>query len=218
MPLNEVLLHFTPLYPSLGLGRDFDPSNAIWQAFLARLTTHRDRVDWAHTCYLDGRTRAGGDVDRSPTFGCFSYALWPENRVRMHFRNGEEGSHGPLSRARRPVRIAELTAMVRHLRAVLPPAATIVGGSWLYNIEAYRRLFPPAFLATSRIGAHEYQFIALWGQFLDRHGNVRAVMTRAFQDCLARQITADGLELCFPYRVLRLESPVEAFYDFYGIA
>ena len=36
-----------------------------------------------------------------------------------------------------------------------------------------RALFPPAFLATARVGDGEYQFMAQWGQLLDRHGDVR---------------------------------------------
>jgi hypothetical protein len=107
--------------------------------------------------------------------------------------------------------------MFHHLRNVLPAAATVVGGSWLYNIDAYRRLFPPEFLATSRVGAAEYQFIAQRGQFLDRHGEVRPMMARTFLNRLAQQIMEDGLPDCFPYRVLRLEAAVDSFYEFYGI-
>jgi hypothetical protein len=217
VPLEQALLHFTPLYLSFGLPRDFDQLNPIWRAFLAGLARHQEPVDWAYRYYLQRQAHGREDLDLDPTFGCFYYALWPENRVRIHFRNGEETNRGPLSRARRPQRLAELAAMFRHLRRVLPPAATVVGGSWLYNIEAYRSLYPPEFLASSRVGADEYQFIAHWGQFLDRHGEVRPMMVRTFMDRLARQASAEGLPQCFPYRVLRLESSIYAFYDFYGI-
>jgi hypothetical protein len=219
IPLDDALLHFTHLYLSFGLRRDFDPLNPIWQAFLDGLTLHPDLVDWTWTFYLERQTDARADVaEPDRAFGCFYYALWPENRVRIHFQNHEPADHSPLSRARRPQRLAELAAMFRHLRNLLPPAATIVGGSWLYNIEAYRRLFPPGFLATAKPGPNEYQFIAQWGQFLDRHGQVKPTIARTFEDRLARQITEDGLQYCFPYRVLRLESAIDPFYEFYGIA
>jgi len=218
LPLDDALFRFTPLYLSLGLDRDFDPRHPAWQAFVGELTTHEDVVDRAHTFYLQRRTHASADADgRQPAFGCFSYSLWPDSRVRIHFRNAELDHHSPLGRDRRTQRLAELATMFRHLQAVVPATATVVGGSWLYNIEAYRRLFPPEFLATARTGANEYRFIALWGQFLDRHGHLRAPTARSFLDGLGRHLTEESLEHCFPYRVLRLESALRPFCEFYGI-
>jgi hypothetical protein len=218
LPLDDTLFRFTPLYLSLGLGRDFDPRHPTWQAFMVGLAEDRDVVDWTHTFYLSHHANVSADaVALRPTFGCFYYSRWPENRVRIHFRNDEIDPHGPLDRDRRPKRLAELTAMFSHLSEIVPPTATVVGGSWLYNIEAYRRLFPPEFLATARTGANEYRFLALWGQFLDRHGHLRATTARTFLDGLGRHLTEESLEHCFPYRVLRLESAVRPFYEFYGI-
>ena len=70
--------------------------------------------------------------------------------------------------------------MFRHLRDEHPAPHTVVGGSWLYNIDAYRRLFPPEYLATAKIGDAEYQFLAQWGQFLDCHGHLKAPVAQAF--------------------------------------
>jgi hypothetical protein len=219
IPLGEVLLQFTPLYLSFGLRKDFDPRHPIWQAFVGGLTPHQDFVDWTYTFHREQQIHARPQVvDLASTFGCFYYALWPETRVRLHFANLEMACYSPLSRERRPQRHAELAAMFRHLRNVLPATATVIGGSWLYNVEAYRRLFPPKFLATSRVGAAEYQFMAQWGQFLDRHGDVRPMMARTFLGRLTHQSTEDGLPDCFPYRVLRLEAPIDFFYEFYGVA
>jgi hypothetical protein len=95
--------------------------------------------------------------------------------------------------------------------------ATVVGGSWLYNIDAYHRLFPPGFLATARAGPNEYQFIALWGQFLDRHGRVKPRIARPFLEGLEQRVTEESLLHGFPYRVLRLESAITTFYRFYGL-
>jgi hypothetical protein len=66
-------------------------------------------------------------------------------------------------------------------------------------------------------GPNEYRFIALWGQFLDRHGHLKATTARTLLDGLGRHLTEESLEHCFPYRVLRLESAVRPFYEFYGI-
>ena len=219
LPLDEALLHFTHLYLSFGLPRDFDRLNPVWRAFVAGFTSPRDLVEWTYTFYLQQQTRVRADaVPIDPAFGCFSYVVWPHNRVRLHFQNVETPDHSALSRVHHRQRLAELAAMFRHLRDLLPSNATVVGGSWLYNIEAYRRLFPLAFLATAQVGANEYQFMAQWGQFLDRHGQIKPTIAGSFLDQIARRATGDSLEDCFPYPVLRLEAPIGPFYEFYGLA
>lgn len=93
----------------------------------------------------------------------------------------------------------------------------MVGGSWLYNIEAYRRLFPPAFLATAAPEEPEPQFIALWGQFLDHRQQVKPDLASQFRAEFSRQTTLSGLLHSFPYPVLRLECPLRVFYEHFGV-
>jgi hypothetical protein len=57
----------------------------------------------------------------------------------------------------------------------------------------------------------------LWGQFLDRHGEIRKSTTSQFLERLERQSSGDGLDECFPFPVLSVEASVTEFYDFYGI-
>ena len=105
--------------------------------------------------------------------------------------------------------------MFRHLSGRFAPDTRIVGGSWLYNVDAYRALFPPDYLATAQVGPAEYQFMALWGQFLDRRGDARQPATRALLDRLAQPPGAGGPAECFPYQVLRLESALGPMREFY---
>ena len=72
-------------------------------------------------------------------------------------------------------------------------------------------------IAPYQAGANEYRFLALWGQFLDRHGQVKPTIARTFLEGLEQRATEDSLQHCFPYRVLRLESAISPFYEFYGI-
>jgi hypothetical protein len=37
--------------------------------------------------------------------------------------------------------------MFAHIAEHEPQATTVCGASWLYNCEAYRRLFPPSYTA-----------------------------------------------------------------------
>jgi hypothetical protein len=93
----------------------------------------------------------------------------------------------------------------------------VAGASWLYNIEAYRRLFPPPYLATARVVGDRFQRMPLWGQFLDHRGDLKPAIVREFRERLAHLQTIDGLGRCFPFQVRALEAPVRAFYDFHGV-
>jgi hypothetical protein len=216
LPLAQALLDYTHLYLAFGLGRDFEPADPVWQAFLTERPAERSLVDWTFEFHRARQARLPPKV-AEPGFGCFSYALWPEQRVRLHFHNGETTSQGPLSLARRPQRLAELTALFRDLQQRVPATTTVIGGSWLYNLEAYRRLFPEPYLATAQAGTTEFQFIALWGQFLDRHGAVRPDMAQVLLERSARCAAGDDLNTCFPYRVLRLACELAPFYRYYGL-
>ena len=55
----------------------------------------------------------------------------------------------------------------------------------------------------------------LWGQFLDRSGEIKESMTRQFLERLEGQASLDSLNQCFPFQVLRVEASVSEFYDFY---
>ena len=91
------------------------------------------------------------------------------------------------------------------------------GRSPLARVDAYRRLFPPSYLATAHVIPRRFQHMPLWGQFLDRHGAVKEDRARQFLERLERESSPDGLEQCFPLQVLSLTAPVQDFYAFHGI-
>jgi hypothetical protein len=86
--LQRSLLEHTHLYLAFELGRDFDPSNEIWQDFLCRALAGDDRAKYTHHFYSERIAKQPGQPPE-PSFGCFSYALWEGNRVRLHFRNAK---------------------------------------------------------------------------------------------------------------------------------
>ena len=213
--LQQSLLEYTHLYLAFGLGRDFDPQNPIWQDFLCQITKPTDPAEYTHRFYL---VRMAEQPKHQPdhTFGCFSYALWDGNRVRLHFRSVKD-EPGVLQKDKLPERVAELKAMFGHLRQIVPVTSTVIGGSWLYNIEAYRRLFPANYLDSAQGGHNECQFISLWGQFLFYDGRVRQSLAETFWERLEEQKTLQGLKYCFPYPILRLQSSIEDFFTHYGV-
>jgi hypothetical protein len=216
LPLAHALFEYTNLYIRFGLGRDFDPGHPIWQEYLAGVQDTNDRREWTYRFY-SRRPEDMGAPAVEATFGCFSYARASGDRVRLHFQNAETDGQSPLGIGRRSQRLAELTALFEHVKRTERQPLQVVGASWLYNLEAYRRLFPASYLATARGLEHRFRHMPLWGQFLDRNGEIKENMTRPFLERLERQSTLDSLDHCFPFQVVRVEASVLEFYDFYGI-
>jgi len=216
LPLTHTLFQYTNLYIRFGLGRAFDDAHPVWQQFVAGLAHADDAGDWTYRFYLT-RDEATAGPSVVASFGCFSYARLSDGRLRLHFRNVDAEGQSPLARDRVPHRMADLTALFAHIKATEPGPRRMVGASWLYNVDAYRRLFPIAYLSTARALTGRFRHMPLWGQFVDRHGAVKAGMTRPFLAQLARQTSVDDLDRCFPLPVLTVEAPADDFYAFYSV-
>jgi len=216
LPLARALLEYTNLYARFGLGRDFEPAHPTWQEYLAGLRDPNEYHEWTYRFYLK-RPEALTAPGVVATFGCFSYSPSSGGRIGLHFLNAERDGHSPLAIDRLEQRLADLAALFEHVKRSQPQALQVVGASWLYNLEAYRRLFPVSYLATAHVIGHRFQHMPLWGQFLDRHGEIKEGMTRQLLDCLERLTSVDGLDQCFPLQVLAAEASVTYFYEFYRI-
>lgn len=213
LPLARALFEYTNLYIRFGLGWDFDAAHPTWQEYLAGLRDATDSREWTYRFYAM-RPDAGPAV--VATVGCFSYARSSGDRIRLHFRNAETDGHSPLGKERRDRRVAELAALFALVKQTVREPVRVVGASWLYNLEAYRRLFPETYLATARVIRQRFRHMPLWGQFLDRGGDVRESVASQFRERLGRQTSLDDLDQCFLFQVLSVESPVTEFYEFYG--
>jgi hypothetical protein len=216
MPFERALLQYTNFYIRFGLGRGFDPTHPGWQEYLAGLRAARDGGTWTHRFYVArGRNVMAPGIVAS--FGCFAYARLDAERIRLHFHNAETDGEPPLAITRREQRLADLAALFRHVERTKPGPLRVVGASWLYNIDAYRRLFPRTYLDTARVIRDRFQHLPLWGQFVDRRGQLRGDVAREFLARLGRPSSAGGLNECFPLPVLRLEAPVTDFLEFHGL-
>ena len=216
LPFARALLEYTNLYIRFGLGHAFDPAHPTWQAYLAGLRDTRDRRRWTYDFY-----RRRPDAMAAPsvvaTFGCFAYARPTHERIRLHFQNAETDGRSPLALDRVAARRAELAALFAHVKRTERSPLQVRGVSWLYNLDAYRRLFPLAYLATARVAAGRFQHMPLWGQFVDRDGAMREEPTRQLLERLERQSNLDALERCFPLQPLAVDAPVQTFYEFYRL-
>jgi len=112
--------------------------------------------------------------------------------------------------------LADLAALFDHVKRTREEPVRVIGASWLYNREAYRRLFPESYLATARV-IQRFQHMPLWGRFIDRHGEIKDAMARELRERLAHRSGLEGLDRCFPFQVVAVEAPAPEFYEFYGV-
>jgi hypothetical protein len=189
---------------------DFDPTHPAWVEFEQAIAIGADPAEYAHGAYLEG------DVEEeSPQGPCFTFNYWPEDRlVRIHFGNDSQGL------ALRPesveARTQELQSILVTIASDHSEAAVVRGTSWLYHLDAYRRLFPPRFIERLSSAGHPHQFAALWCQFIDRHGVVKPDLAIPFLDAIERSSTTYELDGAFPLDVLAATAEIGLFYDQFG--
>lgn len=116
------------------------------------------------------------------------------------------------------VRASELHAMFQQIKQRHPDARVVQGGSWLYNWEAYRRLFPPAFGQAAEI---EKMFTLtgrnVWGQFLRRNGDIHQETMTWFLERVSQLKRMEDYPHCFRYPNVRTEAAIQLFYEFYAV-
>jgi hypothetical protein len=214
--VESTLLLYTNLYIRFGIGRDFDANNPIWQEYLEGLHRAADTTGWTYRFYLKQQQLVSL---KSPAlfFGCFSYTIVNGNRIRLHFHNNESPKQSPLGNDQIDKRLSELKNMFVCIKNDMNSPTSVIGASWLYNLEAYRRLFPSTYLATAQVGTNDFPFLPLWGQFIDHLGHVKENLVVQFLQCLDKQHRLDEIAKCFPFQVLHLESSVQEFYQFYSV-
>lgn len=218
--LSASVARNTNFHRRFGFGRIDDgvcaPEWADYRELLAGAETHEARLDV--TCSFFAQCPDEKHPDSETRFGCFGFELQGERgAVRIHFGNREEGGISPLSRARMAERQRELREMFAHIRAAHPEASRVRGGSWLYRVEAYRRLFPPGYVKSCRPahGSMRFDGTSSWGQFLDRQGGVKPDLCEIFLRNLP-SLDPKSAEDVFPLPAMRAEAPVGLFFEFYG--
>lgn len=189
--------------------QNFDPAHPAWVRFTEAVEEGADPAEVAYQVYLDGDAEAD-----DPLGPCFAHDYWPEERlVRIHFTNNAAGT--ALRSAQVDDRRAELRAIVAAVTRDHPDAAVVRGMSWLYHLEAYRRLFPPAFIAGLRPAGKPHQFAALWCQLIDRFGVVKPALADPFLAAVDQATTMAELDAAFPLEVLATSAEVRVFADHY---
>lgn len=150
-------------------------------------------------------------------FGCFSYNLHPGGKsILLHFANNDTPEPGFLSEQRIPVRLDELKNMFSDIKSKYPDFKFVISSSWLFNIEAFTRLFPPEFISSKQIKT-DYHSMGMWGQFMNKYGGVKEDLAKQFIGRLSKATTFEELEQSFPLKELKITADLNCFYDMYKI-
>ena len=219
-PVSNAVLLYTSFFRRFGLGHPDDAgSSIVWQTYSDKLETlrsHEERLLWTQAVY------AQSPLDQVPVgqrrFGCFSLELRETKIVRCHFGNYDRDGLSPLLETKLALRRQELKELFGYVKQTYPNAKEVWGVSWLYNVNAYTRLFPQAHSESRQIltGMTRFQGSSSWGQFLNYRGNVKPNLRHQFLENL-NQLNEDKLWEVFPLPTLMLKSPVRTFYDYYGV-
>lgn len=221
-PLGEAVLRHTNFHRRFGLGRINTGVATAWTTYaeaLEGLASLADQVALTQATFIQAPPEALPGPGRTG-FGCFACdnAVAPDGSVQIHFRNADadEGG-GPLAAGKLARRKGEMAALVAHVRATRPEATHIRGRSWLYNLEAYRRVFPPDYGAARRpIGDEPVSLDgnSLWGQVIASDEGVRGAARDAIVAALPNLDPAAPWR-AFPFAVLRTRAPLASFDAFY---
>ena len=212
LSLGASIAHCTNLRRRLNL---WGPAGANrWNEFVARIgNSNNERRDALSLCtqWYEDRPR----LATGRSFGCFSFDPPDTSGVlRIHFVPPETTSTSPLASANTGARVQELCELFSHVRREEPGVLSVRGVSWLYNLEAYRRLFPRSYAKSIQaidVPLH-LNGSSTWGQVLNWRQGVKPEMRDAL---LARMTTMrpEAPWKAFPLQALTASGDVADFYE-----
>lgn len=226
-PFGDCLLKYTALYRRLTNTKlKANEPSENWTRLVSKLnpqdpehTTdaiYQEYQKQPHSIYSPPEQKSDGKH-----FGAHGYDYYPDKKlIKVHFDNITRGERSALAKEYQADRIVDLTMMFSSIKNTHPEATTVMGGSWLYNLQSYRRLFPESFTANMRVltpPEMSFQGNSLWGQFLNSSGGAKEENCSRFLDNISIAKSETDLIDAFPYKVLQPKADINDFYEKYGI-
>ena len=202
VPIETAYLECTTWYlQAAGLDREFDPDHPTWRELVAQVQASADPDGVVHAAAVQNEP----DVPPGPVL---DWSWDADDRcVRLHFFPQRSSDGHPLAQRHLPERQREFRDLVRRAALEHPDAAWLRGRSWLYSIDAYRRIFPDVFIAGLEPLEPDLQFLACWGQLLDGAWRTRTDVASRLLQAAELASTLDELETAFPYAMQQSRVP-----------
>jgi hypothetical protein len=214
LSLADVLHNHTTFTKSLHIAHADD-----WAVFMAGFDGATNKLNWTYQWYMTRHSDTPALTPDAttyydhPLFGCFYFIVRDTTIIRPHFVNNDLPGARPLSRARKDARHAELRRMFGYIKQHVPHATTVLGNSWLYNLHAYRRLYPSAYMSAMAVSTKdEFQFLALWGQCFDHRWQVKEIVAHELLRRVEMLTDLSQLRWCFPYQILQPVCSIDTFF------
>lgn len=229
VPIEQTLLEFTQfwrrVHDTVALRANkiewsFDPTTPQWQELCSRINDNERADTVAYDLYIrnDNSAEIGKEY-----FGCFRYDFITQidddlGVIKIHFKNRDTSGIGPLSKERQQVRLYDLKLMFESISKHHPDAKVVHGGSWLYNLKSYQRLFPEIFTANMKVEEIPFpKTSGIWGQFLNSEGEVSEIMKRTFSYKVNNANNINQLLQSFEFKILFPKTKIENFYSHFAI-
>jgi hypothetical protein len=138
--------------------------------------------------------------------------------LRIHFLPEERHRHGsPLADGCMSERRVELQALVSDVQQRHPEVRKVRGFSWLYNLKAYKRLFPPQYVQSlaSPAGRVHLTGSSTWGQVLDHRHEVKPTVADQVLAGLTRSTVGTPWQ-AFPLQPLEASCSFRLFADWFA--
>jgi len=215
--LIESIKKHTPIYYVIGNNNwEFKEDSIYWEEFLHGYEKGEDLVDLVYDMYL----KNSKEFSNHKWFGCFRYGFVEDESgngiVKMHFLNDRTSPEGPLASSQIENRLNELKRLLEDVKKNHPNAKYVQGGSWLYNLESYKRLFPKEYLENMKAVNPKPQLLSIWGQFINSEWGINKERAERFLDRLKKCNTEEDLKNVFELYEFFPKCEIEYFYDFYS--
>ncbi len=215
----EVVKEHTPIYYLIGNHDwEFKEDSVYWQEFLERFNKGEDILELVYDMY----SKNYEEYSKHKWFGCFRYKFVEDEKgdgiVKMHFLNDRTSKDGPLASSQKENRLRELKELFDDVKRNHPNAKYVQGGSWLYNLESYKRLFPKEYINNMKSINPKTQMLVIWGQFVNSEWGINKERAEQFLKRLKKSKTEEDLKNAFELKELFPKCKIEYFYNFYSHA
>ena len=216
--IEDVLLTQTPFYYAIGNHAwESDKSSKLWLEYLEGIQSGKSPDELAYEMFINHLEKSN-----HKWFGCFRYRYMIDKEgipiVKLHFENYDTSPYGPLSKERKEVRISGLKEMFTEIKSLYPDVKFVQGGSWLYNYESYKRLFPQSYTKDmQQQPIKDTRMFVPWGPFVSSEGRLKEDLVEEFLKNIKVTKTVDQLKESFPLKGYFPRGRIEDFYEFYDI-
>lgn len=220
LTIQDSLFKYTFLYRNFFVpSKRFNKKDKIWMEFVQTLynTADKNITDVVYD-YSAKRMKEKNMYDQSFYTGksCFTYSIKGDS-VYLHFNNLEGSEPGPLSNNRIKARKMELVNIFKEIKSKHPEVHVVRGYSWLYNLQAYCRLFPSEYTTNRKVVKTDFRHMDIWGQFLDSSYSLKTEFANNFIARINKATDIKELKSIFDFYPIKVEAPISVFFEFYGI-